>query len=50
MKVLQVVLAHLLANVTTAIFFSVVHANFVLWREYSITYVTCKVSSVQQSM
>lgn len=38
MGVLQVVLAYLLANVTTAIFFGGLWANFVLWREYSTTY------------
>lgn len=38
MGVLQVVLAHLLANATTAIFFGGLWANFVLWREYFTTY------------
>lgn len=34
MELLQVVLAHLLANVTTTIFFSVAYLNFVLFKDY----------------
>lgn len=34
MELLRVVLAHLLASVTSAIFFSVAYLNFVLFKYY----------------
>lgn len=36
-RLLEVVLSHLLANVTTAIFFGVIYVNVVLWSEYLTT-------------
>lgn len=39
MELLRLVIAHVLGNVVTTLFFGVLVLNYILWEEYVVTYV-----------